>query len=409
MRDHRVNQTRRYGLYYPYFHVRDDRWLKVAALYWPRIIRLTPQDYATRDSETVKRFESELHLIQRQPPGPSVAAVAPMFHAIIADRGPELRARYRIDGLGSATLAPGGDVNPRSAVHLGQIDHGLAAALVDAGLARNGRVDLSNEVDRRWLVMCEPLVAIYSSVLAEDFARANKLVPTTDQSDAYAATMNWNTDVIADVLLGDDLDRPQPTSDSSVTGEIVALLALDFLVPANLDRVPAGRIVEIRRRFGPEFLAFGVLVDQIAQDAAALADIRDHQVLLSYLEDDVARRLRQPMADLRRHLRDLKLDTTTIAVNIKTQLPSAAAFAGGPLLAGHPAVAGTAAVALGLIAVRRESQRKREQLTHEALAVSYLLHTHDLLNRQSLAEHSLDIARRISKLGRAPDTAAVSE
>lgn len=170
----------------------------------------------------------------------------------------------------------GGVVSSESAVHLGQIDRGLAGALVDAGLARNGRIDLSHEVDRRWLVMSKPLVAVYSSVLAENFALANKLVPTTDQSDAYAATTNWSAAVIAGALLGDGPERPRPTSDAPVAGEIVALLALDFVVPADLDRVPAARIVEIRRRFGP------------------------------------------------------------VAVNVKTQLPSAAAFAGGPLLTGHP-------------------------------------------------------------------------
>lgn len=30
---------RRHGLYDPYFHVRDDRWLKVAALYWPKLFK----------------------------------------------------------------------------------------------------------------------------------------------------------------------------------------------------------------------------------------------------------------------------------------------------------------------------------------------------------------------------------
>ena len=43
---------RRQGLYYPYFHVRDERWLKVAALYWPKIVRIVPADYQTRDSDT---------------------------------------------------------------------------------------------------------------------------------------------------------------------------------------------------------------------------------------------------------------------------------------------------------------------------------------------------------------------
>jgi hypothetical protein len=42
-----------YGLYYPYFHIRDERWLKIAALYWPKIIRVVPDGYPTaNDTDT---------------------------------------------------------------------------------------------------------------------------------------------------------------------------------------------------------------------------------------------------------------------------------------------------------------------------------------------------------------------
>ncbi|GDY32599.1 hypothetical protein GTS_42320 [Gandjariella thermophila] len=38
------------AVYYPYIHVRDDTWLKYAALYWPRLGRLRPPGYPVSDS-----------------------------------------------------------------------------------------------------------------------------------------------------------------------------------------------------------------------------------------------------------------------------------------------------------------------------------------------------------------------
>jgi hypothetical protein len=43
-----VLEVRKIALYYPYIHIRDDNWLKAAALYWPRIARLAPPAILTR-------------------------------------------------------------------------------------------------------------------------------------------------------------------------------------------------------------------------------------------------------------------------------------------------------------------------------------------------------------------------
>src|SRR6266581_2878798 len=87
-----VSEYRRHGLYYPYFHFRDERWLKTAALYWPKIVRIVPEGYQTRDSETVRSLEGDF--IVRQPPGYSVDAIAPMFLDLVAKHGDELRAYF---------------------------------------------------------------------------------------------------------------------------------------------------------------------------------------------------------------------------------------------------------------------------------------------------------------------------
>ena len=44
------------GLYFPFIHVRDDEWLKTAALYWPSVRRLVPRGYSKHDSPTAQTF-----------------------------------------------------------------------------------------------------------------------------------------------------------------------------------------------------------------------------------------------------------------------------------------------------------------------------------------------------------------
>ncbi|MFI9812194.1 hypothetical protein [Saccharothrix variisporea] len=48
------------ALYYPYVHLRDERWLKCAALYWPRLARLRVGDYTPEDSPTARALAQEL-------------------------------------------------------------------------------------------------------------------------------------------------------------------------------------------------------------------------------------------------------------------------------------------------------------------------------------------------------------
>lgn len=37
--------VQRIGLYYPYIHFRDEKWMKIAALYWPRMARVVPHGF----------------------------------------------------------------------------------------------------------------------------------------------------------------------------------------------------------------------------------------------------------------------------------------------------------------------------------------------------------------------------
>ncbi|MFB8412439.1 DUF6236 family protein [Streptomyces albidoflavus] len=420
---------RAYGLYYPFFRMRDDSWLKVTALYWPKIVRLVPPsddlaDYMARSSSnpavsvhtlagdvahTMRVLTEELGIIERVPPGASVQAVARRFEDALAR--PSLaslqlfRAGTTIDP--SVTLAPlhKDEVAPQLRTLLSEqgFAYGLGSSL-DTPTARSQALDQRAEGPTadtwalggpRWATLDSRLVRVYKSVLANEFARANKLQPITDVPDAYAASGDWDADHIESALTG-----PPPTSRPAEHGELtqtLAYLALDLVVPRDLSSVPVEKIVELRRRYGSEFIAFGTQVSQVAAELGSLVEIRDKAMLTRYLESAVVDRFAQPLADLRKQMKTLGVDAATMAINVKAEVPAGVAVLGGSaLLAGHPAIAATASAAIGLIGLRSSVREKRDAVLQAEPAASFLLHTGDALQPRSLLQRSLSQVQRIA-------------
>src|SRR5919108_2142094 len=82
------------GLYYPFIHFRDEEWLKVAALYWPRMCRIVPPDYQTKDSDAVKRLIDELDFVSNVSPTPATTVVGKRFLTFLQKNEGDLRERY---------------------------------------------------------------------------------------------------------------------------------------------------------------------------------------------------------------------------------------------------------------------------------------------------------------------------
>jgi hypothetical protein len=419
---------RRYGLYYPYIQVRNERWLKIAALYWPKIVRLVPDSYRMHESYTVEALSDDF--LMRRPPGPSVEAIGPRFLDLLANHADELRNHFDTAQKEATELAarmcpavwegPGPRPEPqymwelwdarrgmwRTGVHVSEMTREVRDALVDAqlALAGGGTSTVNDQRDptcppkdwdlNDWVVMHPDLVAVYTSVLAEDFALANRLQPTTDQEDAYSVTNNWTTDRIAAVLLDGASQGGSPAGEEPA--EALGFLALDLVVPADLDAVPVGRIIEIRERYRSEFFAFGQAVDQAADSIAELSTIQDEIVLKEYLNDVIAVRFAQPLEDLRKEMKRLTGDAAMTSINVKTELPAAAALAGGALLTGQPFLAGTSAVAIGLMAIRRSARQHRKAALQSAPAASFLLHTQAHLQPRKLLQRVLDRLAKIA-------------
>ena len=343
-----VAQLPRFGLYYPYVHFREERWLKMAALYWPRLARIVAPGFTVHDSEMVRRLAEELDFTIDLNPGPAISSVAPAFRTALDGLIARQRAEYRVERLlrefrdswrqqqpwwqqqprlPEAGEAPQAfDENPPlrfgavgrllasmppppklAGVYATEVDPELSAALLDTGLA-------SPTGDGQWLMMHRDLAWAYKCVLSAEIAAQNTLTLATDQIQAQAV-VGLPVSTVVDHGLG----NWRPPQDAQRAGpdytSIFALMSLKLIVPQNLDATPIEKIITVRRRFGEEFEHWRRQVDLVGRQLSEqLAGVESPELVDAYLRDSVRQQAERPLAGLRRGLRDVGIDAGQAAV-----------------------------------------------------------------------------------------------
>ena len=406
------------AVYYPYIHFRNPRWLKVAALYWPRMVRIVDSDYPTRNSDLVKALQDELEFVVDHSPAAAADAIAVPFSELVNTAPRERVVAWRLpsdlgyqdpreftepqaprwgaDGNAecvpelehygpSAWAAPELTVAERirsgalAGVHRTEVAGVLAHELMAAGLAMPARGD--------WFAMHPELAWIYKCRLTEELARRNNLVATTDQLAAHAA-------------LSGPLDLGEPSGGVLGPGgaqgiaETFGLLCVTSVVPRNLSHVPVEKIIEVRKRFGGEFDRWRAYVDAVGNELAdQLCEVESPQILQTYLSDAARRYAAAPVQDLRRGLADVGIEVTSLAVNSKFELPAGLA-ATGLLVEPHVALAG--GVALGALSLRRAARARAQSI--RAHPAAYLLSVQETLAPKTWLSRTVQAVRRAAGL-----------
>lgn len=237
-----------FGLYYPFINFRDDQWLKIAALYWPKMARIVPAGYPTRDSETTRELSGELGFVINLEPEIARADAAKSFSSLLDGISPHQLERWRIsreDELTSTihieppdadrVMAPDllADEDPLWAspshdfsatrmwlhsgtqafagIHESELEHDLQDRLRTERLLADSRVG--------WLAMNPELAWLYKCHLTDVLASHNHLTPATDQLSAYTLTTGL---------------RGQPMNSTAKHPDIAAsfgLLSIDAVLP----------------------------------------------------------------------------------------------------------------------------------------------------------------------------------
>lgn len=361
------------ALYYPYIQFRNPAWLRRAILQWEQIARVVPQGYEGVDPPRwwpEQREDLDLltgeDLVRDVRPEPRLGPITALWAELLAKHGDALAARYRVPGRaghadpdGSRGFGPDARAIPGVAWILeSQVDPALAATMRQLALA----VDSGG-----WIGMDEQIVAAYMTSLANELIRGTTVETITDEARHLRLFGLNSQDALHDALLGGV--RPNATSDAEM---LVMTLAVETVCPKDLDHLPMGVVVDLRRKTdeGRRRFKAGIqgMIDEIHEMEGAT--IGGGPPSRRRLDDLRERHLGKPLATLRAQLASAKWDAVTSVVTVQGLAPETI---GGTVLGmalGAPwlALAGWAA---GLFGIGRQYQKARAEL--EAAPHAWLL------------------------------------
>lgn len=297
------------GLYFPFIHVRDDDWLKLAALYWPQLYRIAPQYYRTRDSATARELHDAEVFRSLDPQHYLDGMTIDLIHAI-ENNLDVLQSAYGLesasetfdgtsiwsDGVGNTTSSP-----QLAWIHARKFSPHLIQRLVAADLAVQGRPQPAEDhdgFDGAWIGMHPALGGAYMTALAMQIGQRDDMLPVTDQSESRISAPSADVAAVLHLLTG---------SAGGAQGEEVGsrymMLALQYIRPKNLSAIPVRRILECRESLAPELQGFREHVEAAEAELEAVAALQTEQRRLDAVANHVQRTIEVPLRELERGLR----------------------------------------------------------------------------------------------------------
>jgi Family of unknown function (DUF6236) len=381
-----------FGLYYPFIHFKDDKWLKLSAVYFDKMYRIVPSGYKTEDSDTVRVLADFVDYVRPEWARPQFGET---FAEFIAQYDSQLVERYGVancdrwdtkpEELMPPTAGGPSGIDPRlSYVYFEKMTPQLRDIFLNSGLAR------FDPGDERWMGMHPMLAQVYVTALADQLAGERQLQPMTDETLHHLAISGLSPERLAQLLLTDvKLVDKRPTERE--IEQAFAFLALETVLPKNIAAVPAEKIAKVRERLAGERGKFQEAAVAFAQKNALLREISDQRALQDHLKSEIDKTIRPELDKLKDALRSNGIDVVMGAMNMKVELPALATTglaALGLTAAGvaiNPIAAGVAGVVLLVAKVLRD-RRKGRQKELSGSSVSYLFRIDEALSPGALAQ-----------------------
>jgi hypothetical protein len=410
------------GLYYPFIDLKDDAWVKLAALYWDKLGRIVPVGYTPRNSSTVQELSDELEFIKDFGiSDEDKDFVGEVFSGFLIQHLEQLRNLYSIEPATKFTDAPvtivlGDDrwhgmsqgyypvsMNPRDYKELdSKVAHIIYERnlpltyfaeekfgrlfgddLVSAGLAiylKTGEINLVG--------MHPKLALIYMEVLAERMASRLQFHPVTDNILDHVAISGFSIERLTQALIPTVKLHPS-LSDASITNQEIevqmATISLQSIFPRDIASIPTKKIIRFRTKHRDELTAFQTYIHDLVAGLEMLKTIDDPTALKAHLEVEYEKNLKPQLDDLKKCMQSLGFDAAMGALNIRVAIP--------PLLASstpflhlaliNPIVAGVGAIAFSLFPVIQKKQKDAKQAIHSSPA-AYLFYAKEGLQPANL-------------------------
>ncbi|MEU4383203.1 DUF6236 family protein [Micromonospora echinofusca] len=386
------------GLYFPFVHIRDDDWLKMAALYWPSVRRLVPADYIKHDSVTARTF-FDADLLRDEDPGRLMPALSwDMARALRKNADRLVRdfslARAYADWNGESRLQGGPGREPQLGwIHVTKFPMDVLEQLREMGLARVGRS--SDPVwghagpPADWIGVHPAVAGAYMTALAGWVSRAAQFQPLTDQDDLRAATASSDVGAALGLLMGRQAEPANGADGFDAGLEAYVMLALQYARPANLSSISAEKILQCRAGLAEELAVFRDYVIAQRAELAELASIPIRRRRLEAFAAHVEHTVEIPLRKLEKGLSLHRMEPARSLLVAGSFVPPAAVSAVG-------AIPPAAATAVGAVAAVGSAWWQVNCVREAAKAgspVGYLLDVRDRLTPKTLATRARRLFR----------------
>lgn len=338
------------ALYYPYIHVRDANWLKMALLYWETIARMVPDGFETQDPEDTLPAVNE-QLVESISPTPYVKSTAARFRKDFIARSHER------DNAAVWHMINRVERDDLVGIHTGKIERQLVRRLIRLRLAARSDTDHLN-VERT-------AGNAYMSCLATEVADSLHL-PIVSHDPAFANTAPM-------------LQFVTPSFPTPRTPGIPALVKLELPFPsaASVADISWRRILRFRKAESALREDFRAGIEEIARSIPSEGDPSYIHAVIQQKRRTIARLVKSHTIGMDR------LRATTTSAGLTLSVP-ASITAGAEKLGADPLttaiLGGTATVILG-IAWWAGYRREREVLQGQN-PYRYLMDVHRLTGQR---------------------------
>ena len=350
--------------------------------------RIVPSSYQTADSDTVKALGDFVDVVRPEWARP---AFGETFDQFINEYHEPLIQRYGVAKIDQWKARPedmepptaGGQsgTDPRlSYVYFEKMTPVLRDRFVASGLAKFDRGD------DRWIGMHPMLAQVYMTALADQLAGERQLQPMTDETLHHLALSGMTPERLAQLLLG-NVHLVERTPTERELEQSFAFLALQMVLPKNIEQIPAEKIVGVRERLAGERGKFQAAAVAFARQNTSLREIPDGRALQDHLKTEFDKTIAPELQKLKDALRGNDIDVALGAMNLKVEVPSIlttglATFGLGVAI--NPVIGGLAGVALLVTKLLRDRRKGRQALL-SASPVSYLFRVEEELSPGVLA------------------------
>ncbi|MGW4682614.1 hypothetical protein ACWEOS_29480 [Micromonospora taraxaci] len=386
------------GLYFPFVHIRDDDWLKMAALYWPSVRRLVPADYIKHDSVTARTF-FDADVLRDEDPGRLMPALGwDLARALRMNADRLLRdfslARAYADWTGESQFQGGPDGEPQLGwIHVTKFPMDVLQQLCEMGLARVGRssdpVWGHSGPPADWIGVHPAVAGAYMTVLAGWISRAARFQPLTDQEDLRAATASSDIGAALGLLMGRPAELADGENAFDAGVETYVMLALQYARPANLSNISADTLLQCRADLAEELAVFR---DYVAAQRAELAELASMPIRGRRLEAfaaHVEHTVEIPLQKLEKGLSLHRMEPARSLLVAGSFVPPAAVSVAGAM----PPAAATTVGALAAVGSAWWQVNSVRESAKASSPVGYLLDVRDRLTPRTLATRARRIFR----------------